>query len=125
MEYNNPNPAQAISNEDIAKGKTIAILSYCTLLGWIIAIIMHQSEKTKYGAYHIRQALGLFIFTAGAAIVLLIITMIMWFLLFLIPVLQLGVLAMIVIGIINAANGKVKPLPLIGELSQKMLAGIQ
>jgi uncharacterized membrane protein len=125
MDNNNPNQDAAITPDDIAKGKTIAILSYCTIIGFVIALVMHQSEKTKYGAYHIRQALGLFIFAIGAAIVIVPITMIIWALLFLIPVLQLTILAFVVLGVINAASGKAKGLPLIGDLSNKMLAGIQ
>lgn len=136
MDYNNPNtPPQNFNNpnpqnpqnplDDVTRGKTIAILSYCTLIGWIIAIIMHQSEKTKYGAYHIRQALGLFIFAVGAFVVISMFVWFMWFLLFLYPVVQLTLLAFVIIGIVNAVNGKMKPLPLIGALSDKMLAGIQ
>ncbi len=125
MDYTNPNQEQAISAEDIAKGKTIAILAYCTLIGFIIALIMHQSEKTRYGAYHIRQALGLIIFAVGAAIVIVPLVAIIWPLFFLIPVLQLSVLTCMILGIVNTANGKVKGLPLIGDLSNKMLSGIQ
>ena len=40
-------------------GKTIAIISYITLIGWIIALIMHNNNKTELGAYHIRQMLGI------------------------------------------------------------------
>ena len=42
-------------------GKTIGIISYLTLIGWIIALVMHSSNKTEQGAYHIRQSLGLIV----------------------------------------------------------------
>lgn len=125
MDYNTTNTASSIPPEDIARGKTIAILSYCTLIGWIIAIIMHQSDKTRFGAFHIRQGLGLFIFGIGSILVLTMVGWVIWFLWFLVPVIQLSVLVCIILGIINAANGQAKKLPLIGELSEKMLAGIQ
>ncbi len=125
MNYNNPSADPIIPIEDINKGKTIAILAYCTLIGFIIAIIMHQSEKTKYGAFHIRQALGLFIFGVGAILVLTAIGWFMWFLWVLLPVIQISLLVFVILGIVNAANGKAKKLPLIGDLSDKMLAGIQ
>jgi len=121
--YSTPNPQTPES--DVAKGKTIAILSYCTLIGWIIAIIMHQSEKTRFGAYHLRQGLGLFIFALGAIIALSIVGWALWFLWFLVPVIQLAALVFIILGILNASGGKTQPLPLIGTLSDKMLAGIQ
>jgi uncharacterized membrane protein len=125
MNVNNPATEPVIPAEDIAKGKTIAILAYCTLIGFIIAIIMHQSEKTKYGAFHIRQALGLFIFGVGGVLVLMAIGMVLWFLWFLLPIVQITLLVFVILGIINAANGKAKGLPLIGAVSEKMLAGIQ
>lgn len=125
MDTNNPTAELVIPAEDIAKGKTIAILAYCTLIGFIIAIIMHSSEKTKYGAFHIRQALGLFIFGVGGILVLMAIGMVLWFLWFLVPVIQISLLVFVILGIMNAANGKSKGLPLIGALSEKMLAGIQ
>lgn len=125
MDTNNFTAETVIPAEDINKGKTIAILAYCTLIGFIIAIIMHQSEKTKYGAFHIRQALGLFIFGVGGIIVLMVIGMVMWFLWFLLPIIQITLLVLVILGIVNAAGGKAKKLPLIGDLSEKMLAGIQ
>jgi len=32
--------------------KLIAILSYITLVGWIIAIVLNSQSKTKLGSYH-------------------------------------------------------------------------
>lgn len=121
----NTNDTIPLPPDDIAKGKTIAILSYCTLLGWIIAIILHQSEKTRYGAFHLRQGLGLFIFLIGGILAVTGIGIVLWFLWVLVPVLQIALLVGIILGIINAANGQAKKLPLIGDLSEKMLSGIQ
>ena len=120
MEYQNPQTP----DNDVEQGKTIAIVSYITLIGWIIAIIMHQSQKTKFGAYHLRQSLGLFIFAVGAAVSIMILGFILPFLFFLSPIINIGVLVLLIIGIINASNGKATPLPLIGSLCDKMLSGI-
>lgn len=133
MDYNNPNvppPGYGAPNvpnpqDDVTRGKTIAILSYCTLIGWIIAIILHQSDKTKFGAYHLRQGLGLFIFVFGAVLLVMTLVWALFFLWFLVPVIQLTALVFIVLGIVNASGGKTQPLPVVGELSNKMLAGIQ
>lgn len=133
MDYNNPNmpppgygpPPQQNPMDDVTRGKTIAILSYCTLIGWIIAIAMHQGEKTKFGAYHIRQGLGLMIFWMGAVIVAMILGWIVWGLWFLIPFIHLGGLTLAILGLINASGGKTTPVPIIGAVSDKMLAGIQ
>jgi uncharacterized membrane protein len=131
MDYNNPNVpppgyGQPPTPEaaDISRGKTVAILSYCTLIGWIIAIILHQNDKTKFGAYHLRQGLGLMIFWVGIVAAFMIFAFILWFLMWLLPFLQLTAVAFAIVGIVNASNERKKPLPLIGELSEKMLAGI-
>jgi hypothetical protein len=63
----NTNPEQIIciecgvtlSKKSSEEGKTVAIISYLTLIGFIIAIIKHKDNKTKIGAYHLRQAVGL------------------------------------------------------------------
>lgn len=44
------------------KGKNTAIVAYITIIGSVIAIFMNQEEnKTEFGSFHIRQALGLFL----------------------------------------------------------------
>lgn len=115
------------------QGKTIAILSYITLIGWIVAIVMHGSNKTQLGAYHIRQSLGFMIFSIALVIVFSLITfailmaapfigilfsLISW-------LLYIGIIVLWIIGLINAINGQMKPIPIIGNLSEKMLAGIK
>jgi len=115
---NYPPPPQAADN-----GKTVAILAYVTLIGFIIAIIMHTSgtNKTRLGAFHLRQALGLFIMYIAGLFLLMIISMVMWFLWALIPIWGLCAFVFLILGIVNAANGQEKPIPLIGGLSEKML----
>ncbi len=103
--------------------KTVAILAYCTLIGYIIAIVMHGSNKTKLGTYHLRQATGLLILGVGYWIVTMIL-MFIPFLGFIIamlsPFIGLGILVLLIMGIVNAANGAEKPVPLIGGMSEKM-----
>ncbi len=38
--------------------KTVAIVAYLTLIGFIIAIILNGQKKTALGAFHLRQMLG-------------------------------------------------------------------
>ena len=48
--------------ENIDKSKNTAIVAYLTLIGAVIAIFMNQEEnKSEFGSFHIRQALGLFL----------------------------------------------------------------
>ena len=46
------NPTPAASGID---GKTIAIISYLTWIGWIIAFVLYNSNKSKLAAYHLRK----------------------------------------------------------------------
>lgn len=43
-------PPVAGTTED----RTVAILAYITIIGFIIAIVMHSSKKTAIGTYHLR-----------------------------------------------------------------------
>ena len=48
--------------ENTDKSKNTAIVAYLTLIGAVIAIFMNQDEnKSEFGSFHIRQALGLFL----------------------------------------------------------------
>jgi hypothetical protein len=47
---------EPIVNTD--NGKTVGIVSYLTIIGWLIAYFgMHQSNKTSFGSYQLRQTL--------------------------------------------------------------------
>ncbi len=120
MEQTNT-PQQTGTTED----KTVAILAYITLIGFIVAIIMHGSNKTKLGAYHLKQALGLVITGVGSWFLIMIIAFIPFVNLLLIiisPVIWIGILVLVIMGVINAANGEQKPLPLLGTLFEKWFA---
>ncbi len=105
----------------VTEDRTVAILSYITIVGFIIAIVMHSSKKTALGAFHLRQALGLFI--SGLAfglcvIVLAFIPILGWLA---IAVGWLSLLVFLIMGLIAAASGEQKPLPVVGAYYQKWL----
>jgi hypothetical protein len=49
--------------DDINAGKNVAILSYLWIPGWLLALILHGRNKTEFGAFHLRQALGIWFVT--------------------------------------------------------------
>jgi uncharacterized membrane protein len=98
-----PAPPPPAANED----KTVAILSYITLIGFIAAIVIHSNKKTQLGAFHLRQTLGLFLTS-----LLGIIPFLGWLVL-------LFVFVLWIIGLISAIKGEMKPVPLLGPLYQK------
>jgi uncharacterized membrane protein len=107
----------AVATED----KTAAILSYLTIIGFIVGLVIHNGNKTRLGAFHLRQSLGLFI----TSLVLIPLSFGLAF----IPVLGwltelalwFGLFALWIIGLISAANGQQKPVPVIGEKFQSWL----
>jgi uncharacterized membrane protein len=108
-------PPVAVASED----KTVAILSYITLLGFIAAIVIHSNKKTALGAFHLRQTLGLFLTAIAVGIggvVLAIIPILGILCLFAIWV---GILVLWVMGFIAALNGQMKPMPVVGPMYQK------
>jgi uncharacterized membrane protein len=104
--------------------KTIPIISYMTIIGWVIALVMFNDKKTKLGAFHIRQALGvnaLSIAIWPVVMALVFIPILGWIINLL---LYLGVLLFWILGLIGAINGEMKPLPVLGELFQNWFASI-
>jgi uncharacterized membrane protein len=96
-------------------GKTVGIVSYLTLIGWIVALVMHSSNKTSFGAFHLRQGLMNMIMLMAASIVAII--PILGWIVYLAALIAWVVF--IIMGAIAASNGQEKPLPLIGGLAQK------
>jgi uncharacterized membrane protein len=108
-------PVSPATTED----KTVAILSYLTLIGFIVAIIIHSSKKTKLGAFHLRQALGLILTSIAvgvAATVCAFIPFVGWIAAF---AAWIGVIVLWVMGLVAAINGELKPMPVLGEAYQK------
>ncbi|HPF10308.1 MAG TPA: hypothetical protein PKW08_04125 [Flavobacteriaceae bacterium] len=110
-------------------GKTIGIIAYLTLIGWIIALVMHNDKKTDFGAFHIRQALGLLVTSLACAIVVWVITFALimvgfYYGGFISWIIYLAVFVLWVIGFIGAIQGEKKPVPLLGDKFQAWFKGI-
>lgn len=102
----------------VVEDRTVAILSYITIIGFIVAIVIHSSKKTQLGAFHLRQVLGLFV-TGVVCAFFMIIPLLN---LILIPVLGIIFFVLWLLGIIAAASGQQKPVPVIGEKYQQWFA---
>jgi uncharacterized membrane protein len=96
--------------------KTIAWLSYITIIGWIIAYVNHSNAlvKSPLATFHLRQSFGLMVAYFAIWIVSLMLIFIIPFLGTVIWLLYIVVLVFWVIGLVNAINGEQKPLPVIG-----------
>ena len=111
-----------MSNTSSMNAKSIGIVAYLWIIGWIIALVYHNNNKTEFGAFHIRQALGL---------------MILWFAVtlfnFILAVMDLGLFGWVlnvtlvifgILGFIGAVQGEKKLIPAFGEQFQEWFKGI-
>ncbi|AFL82246.1 hypothetical protein Aeqsu_2796 [Aequorivita sublithincola DSM 14238] len=100
-------------------GKTVAIIAYMTLIGWIIALIMNNGNKTLLGSFHVRQSLGIIcvgvLLNILASIISIpIISYIVW----------AGVVVLWILGLLSAVQGEMKPVPVLGEKFQEWFKGL-
>ncbi len=101
---------QQAEKEDVEKNKAYAILAYI-----IFFIPLLAAKESKFAMYHANQGLVLFLSAIILNFVGTIIPLLGWFII--IPFGNLLILVLAIIGIINAANGNLKQLPLIGGIS--------
>ena len=106
---------------DAEQGKVMSIISYIGIL-CLIPIITGDVKKSPFIKFHANQGLVLCIadvawwfvsFIIGLIFGRLWILSILWSLVGFVA--WAGVIVLIILGIINAVNGKMKPLPLIGK----------
>ena len=104
---------------DVEKNKVFGILSYISIL-WLVALL--AARESKFAMYHCNQGLVLTLTWVAVWIAKTILFMVLWHipggwtLISLIGLLSwVAILALAIIGIINAANGRCKPLPVIGN----------
>jgi uncharacterized membrane protein len=100
-------PNQMFEKEDIEKNKAMAILAYIIFLLPLLA-----AKDSKFAMYHTNQGLVLFLLALAVNVVGGIMPFIGWFII--IPFGNLLVVVLAILGIINAAKGEAKPLPIIG-----------
>ena len=108
-----------MTQQHIDKGKKLAIISYITIIGTIIALFTNNEHKNPFTAFHVRQALGLWLtfFILGkvistadnwpATIGFWIFFSVLFF-----------------YGFIGALSGKIQIVPLLGKWFQKWFANI-
>ncbi|OXA83176.1 import component protein [Flavobacterium hercynium] len=97
--------------------KTLSILSYITIIGWIIAYVKSKdlTPKSDLVNYHLKQGFGIFLLSLATNIILSIVVTIVPSLYFLSYV-GYAIFILWIFGIINAVNEQKKPIPVIGQL---------
>ena len=93
---------------DVDKNKVYGVLAYI-----IFFIPILVAKDSKFAMYHANQGLILFLAALIVNIAGPIIPIIGWFII--LPLGDLAILFLAIMGIIKAANGQMAPLPLIGK----------
>lgn len=113
-------PAPTSPADDVEQNRAVAIIAY---FGILFLVPLLAAPKSRFAKYHANQGLVLFL-TLGIAwvgsyvlgLMLLFIPFLGWLLAGAMWLaLLLGGVALLVVGIINAAGGHCRPLPLIGH----------
>lgn len=118
-------PAIEISQQEMEAGKVFAILCYALgFLGipfFILPLVMRDND---FSLFHAKQVLILWLLGIAGYIVGIVLLVIC-----IGPFIMLGVgilsLVLAIMGLINAINGRAKPLPIIGGYAEKWFAGVK
>jgi hypothetical protein len=98
--------------------KTKSIVAHITLIGWIIALVMNQSDKGPNTSFYLRQNLGLYIIAiAGSIIGMLTMSVIS-------TIISIAVLVLWVLSLLGALGGTQKPSPFVGDMFQQWFKAI-
>ncbi len=119
----NESSAGTISQSSNDSGRLLATLGYIVPL---IAIIMLVVRNDRLAVYHAKQVLGLFVAQVAFMIGFMVVGIVLPGVLTMVISLALfaAVIAMVVIGALNAWARREKPLPIIGGYAERFLAGI-
>lgn len=115
---------QQFDSKDVEKNKVLAIVGYIFPILFFIPLVT-EAKDSIYAKFHSNQQLILLIFGFAGGIGLTIISSILAFIpvlgpivgMLILPVFWFACLALVIIGIINAANGARKKLPVIGGIA--------
>jgi uncharacterized membrane protein len=111
------------NSQEQESGKTAAIICYFSLIGWIVALVLHSGHKARLSAFHLRQMLGFMILVIAVSILGRVLPNFPVMGVSVVNILNFGLIIFWIIGLISAIRGQEKPLPFVGALFQKWFAG--
>lgn len=108
-----------MDKQTIEDGKSIAITSYILIVGVLIALSMNSENKNPFASFHIRQGLGLTV-----TFIILGVSISSFESIFVAAPMWIFISILTIYGIFTAAKGETTPLPLLGNLFQKVFKSI-
>lgn len=101
---------QADSQLNLDLEKIVSILSYLTILGWLIGLLIYGNHRSGTAKFHLKQGLGLIL----TAAVLSFVPLVGW-------VLNILVIVYWCISLYKAAFGQIYLVPVLGNYYQQHL----
>ena len=117
--FNTPDTTASYSAADVQNNKAMGILSY---LGILVLIPILAAKDSPFARYHANQGLVLLLCEVGFSVASMILSVIFAFLgplallwTLVAALVNIAFLVLLILGIVNAAQGMAKELPLIGK----------
>jgi len=107
-----PPPVPQSGNSDVESNKVMAIVGYIIPILFFIPLLNEESKKSPFAKFHANQQLNLLLAAVAVNVVGTVIPIIGWFII--LPIGSIILIVLAIMGIINAAKGSMKKLPMIG-----------
>ena len=111
--FNTPDYTAQMHPNDIQQNKVMGVLAY---LGILVLIPIFAAPQSRFARFHANQGLILDIAVMVISILSGLLTSLVPVLAIIFLLIDIPVIALLILGIVNAASGKAKELPLIGKL---------
>lgn len=109
---------QATANDGVSEHKLWAIVGYILPFLFFIPMLDEKSKNNAFARFHANQQLTLLAIGLGVYIVTnILLGMFMFGLFFIMPLINIALLVLVVLGVIHAAQGEMKELPVVGKIS--------
>lgn len=107
--------APRATKEDVEKNKVMAIVGYIVPILFFVPLVSESSKDSPFAKFHAGQQLSLLLFwiigwVLSAVLMVVLIGFLIEF------IVWVAGLVFMILGVIHAANGEMKPLPFIGNI---------
>lgn len=101
--------------QDVEKNKALAIIGYIFPVLFFVPLIT-EAKNSPFAKFHANQQLNLLLFgvvgsIASSVLVIVLIGLLLG------PLVMIAGVGFMILGVINAVNGEMKPLPVIGKFA--------
>lgn len=111
---NSQNQEQGNNSSDVEHNKPMAIIGYIIPLLFFVPLLS-DAKNSPFAKFHANQQLNLLLAAIAVNVVGTIIPVLGWFII--LPIGSIILIVIAIMGIINAAKGEMKKLPIIGGFS--------